>query len=90
MAAAPSTNLEVAATQMSGPMCVSREQLYEEIWKAPGTHLAQKYGVSDVVIAKACIVTMFLALHLGFGRCSDMDTKSNARLCRRFLTRGWQ
>jgi hypothetical protein len=32
----------------------NREKLYEEVWSEPVTKVAQRYGVSDVAIAKAC------------------------------------
>lgn len=32
----------------------SREKLYEEVWSDPVTKVAQRYGVSDVAIAKVC------------------------------------
>lgn len=39
---------------MELPKTVTREKLYEEIWKTPGRLLADRYGVSDVAIAKIC------------------------------------
>lgn len=33
---------------------VTREELYEQVWKFPLTTLAVEYGVSDVAVAKAC------------------------------------
>jgi len=33
---------------------VKREQLYEEVWSTPLIKLAEKYGVSDVALAKVC------------------------------------
>jgi hypothetical protein len=32
----------------------NREVLYKEVWKHPVRQLAEKYGVSDVGLAKAC------------------------------------
>lgn len=31
-----------------------REDLYEQVWNEPLTKVAQRYGVSDVAVAKAC------------------------------------
>jgi hypothetical protein len=33
---------------------VSREELYEQVWKTPMSRLASDYGVSDVALAKTC------------------------------------
>lgn len=33
---------------------VTREQLYEDVWKEPMRTLAQRYGLSDVGLAKTC------------------------------------
>lgn len=33
---------------------ITREELYEAVWEAPLTKLAQRFGVSDVAVAKAC------------------------------------
>jgi hypothetical protein len=33
---------------------VTREELYEQVWKTPIINLAKEYGVSDVAVAKAC------------------------------------
>lgn len=33
---------------------VSREELYEQVWKTPMSRLAAEYGVSDVALAKTC------------------------------------
>lgn len=33
---------------------VTREELYEQVWKTPIMTLAKEYGVSDVAVAKAC------------------------------------
>lgn len=33
---------------------ISREQLYEEVWAEPITRVAERYGVSDVAVAKWC------------------------------------
>lgn len=33
---------------------VSREALYEEVWTDPVTKVAQRYGLSDVGLAKLC------------------------------------
>lgn len=36
------------------PSRYDRERLYEEVWAEPTQKVAQRYGVSDVAIAKAC------------------------------------
>jgi hypothetical protein len=33
---------------------ISREQLYDEVWAEPVTKVAERYGVSDVAVAKWC------------------------------------
>ncbi|MCG7969996.1 MAG: hypothetical protein JBO36_05000 [Candidatus Thiodiazotropha taylori] len=33
---------------------VQREELYDLVWEQPRTHLAKRFGVSDVAIGKAC------------------------------------
>jgi hypothetical protein len=33
---------------------LTREQLYDEVWSEPMATLAQKYGLSDVGLAKIC------------------------------------
>jgi hypothetical protein len=38
----------------SAPVKLSREQLYEEVWKTPMHRLCAKYGLSDVGLAKVC------------------------------------
>ena len=35
-------------------MRVSREELYEQVWREPMSRLAKRYGVSDVALAKTC------------------------------------
>ena len=39
---------------MAKPKAVTREKLYEEVWQVPGRKLAERYGVSDVALAKIC------------------------------------
>jgi hypothetical protein len=39
----------------SGPITITREQLYEQVWKTPLCHLASKFGLSDVGLAKLCV-----------------------------------
>lgn len=39
---------------MELPNTVTREKLYEEVWKTPGRQLAERCGVSDVALAKIC------------------------------------
>jgi hypothetical protein len=36
------------------PIRLSREQLYQEVWAIPTRLLAEKFGISDVGLAKAC------------------------------------
>jgi len=36
------------------PSRYDRQRLYEEVWTEPTRKVAQRYGVSDVAIAKAC------------------------------------
>jgi|GEM_PF-5081480 len=36
------------------PIRLSREQLYEEIWKTPARLLSVRFGISDVGLAKVC------------------------------------
>lgn len=38
----------------SAPVKLSRQQLYEEVWKTPMHRLCAKYGLSDVGLAKVC------------------------------------
>ena len=33
----------------------NREKIYEEIWSEPIQHVAKRYGISDVGLAKVCI-----------------------------------
>lgn len=33
---------------------LTREELHQLVWKFPGTHLAKRFGVSDVALAKIC------------------------------------
>jgi hypothetical protein len=35
-------------------MSVAREKLYEEVWAEPMTHVAKRYGVSSVYLARIC------------------------------------
>lgn len=37
-----------------GPEAYEREKLYEEVWAEPVKIVAQRYGVSDVALAKTC------------------------------------
>lgn len=39
---------------MEKPKTVTREKLYEEVWQTPAQQLAERYGVSDVALAKIC------------------------------------
>lgn len=33
---------------------LSREELHQLVWESPGTHLAKRFGISDVALAKIC------------------------------------
>lgn len=33
---------------------IHRNELYEQVWKIPISHLAPKYGISDVGLSKIC------------------------------------
>jgi len=33
---------------------ISREKLYEEVWRDPATVVAERYGVSDRAVGKWC------------------------------------
>jgi len=37
-----------------GPVTLTRQQLYEKVWSAPSTKLAEEFGFSDVALAKLC------------------------------------
>jgi hypothetical protein len=39
---------------MDTTMTFSREELHKLVWEVPGTHLAKRFGVSDVALAKIC------------------------------------
>ena len=39
---------------MATPHSVTREKLYEEVWKTPILQLSKCYGISDVALAKVC------------------------------------
>lgn len=39
---------------MSEPKKITREDLYERIWKLPATKLSKELGISDVALAKIC------------------------------------
>jgi hypothetical protein len=39
---------------MNEPKKITREELYERIWKMPATKLAKELGISDVALAKIC------------------------------------
>jgi hypothetical protein len=39
---------------MNEPKNITREELYEQIWKLPATKLAKELGISDVALAKIC------------------------------------
>jgi hypothetical protein len=39
---------------MNGKSQWNRESLYEEVWQSPVSKVAEKYGISDVAIAKVC------------------------------------
>jgi len=33
---------------------LTREELYEQVWTVPMQRLAERYGISDVALAKTC------------------------------------
>src|SRR5574340_414018 len=39
---------------MFEPIKITREELYDRIWKLPATKLAEELGISDVALAKIC------------------------------------
>ena len=39
---------------MEASTTVSREELHQLVWEFPGTHLAKRFGISDVALAKIC------------------------------------
>ena len=39
---------------MNEPEKITREELYERIWKLPATRLARELGISDVAVTKLC------------------------------------
>jgi hypothetical protein len=39
---------------MNEPKLITREELYERIWKSPATKLAKVLGISDVALVKIC------------------------------------
>src|SRR5258708_4469613 len=39
---------------MNPPIKMTREELYEQVWKTPMQKLATKFGLSDVGLAKLC------------------------------------
>lgn len=47
----PLTSLDNESTEQQ---TVTREQLYDEMWSQPATHLAAKYGVSGSLLARVC------------------------------------
>src|SRR5262245_46441793 len=38
----------------SGPITLTREELYQQVWTTPGRRLAAQYDLSDVGLAKIC------------------------------------
>ncbi len=45
---------ECKMVSMYGNAKWNRESLYEEVWQSPVSKVAEKYGISDVAIAKVC------------------------------------
>jgi hypothetical protein len=39
---------------MTEPKKITREEMYERIWKLPATKLAKELEISDVALAKIC------------------------------------
>ena len=33
---------------------LTREELHQLVWESPGTHLAKRFGITDVALAKIC------------------------------------
>jgi hypothetical protein len=33
---------------------LTREELYEKLWKTPTKHVAEEFGMSDVMLGKVC------------------------------------
>lgn len=50
----PPTPAPTNARSSLPPSRYDRQRLYEEVWAEPTQRVAQRYGVSDVAIAKAC------------------------------------
>ena len=50
----PPTAIAEQVKSVNGKNLYERETLYEEVWNNPVTKVAEKYGVSDVMIHKVC------------------------------------
>lgn len=50
----PKTGKQITPSDGTVPAAVSREHLYEEVWAAPMTKVAQRYGVSGSFLARVC------------------------------------
>ena len=50
----PPTDVTEQVKSVNGKNLYERENLYEEVWNNPVTKVAEKYGVSDVMIHKVC------------------------------------
>lgn len=53
MAERPSIPSERSSLQMASTQ-VSRKELYDQVWSEPMLHVAKRYGISDVGLAKIC------------------------------------
>ena len=43
------------ADEVSGPITITRSQLYDLVWSQPQTKLAERWGVSDLAVANWCV-----------------------------------
>lgn len=43
-----------AGTSAAKTVELTREELYEQVWTVPMQRLAERYGISDVALAKTC------------------------------------
>jgi hypothetical protein len=46
--------IDPSATRIERRVTYDRSRLYAEVWSAPARSIAQRYGVSDVALAKMC------------------------------------
>jgi hypothetical protein len=50
---------------------LTREELYEQVWSTPMQRLAERYGVSDVALAKTCRKHIIPVPTRGYWRCKE-------------------